>query len=165
MLYLAGEQAAFSHGVDNAGNFYAEVMGYDPAYKELGVGTYLTGEVLARLLGDGRDGFIDFGVGNSEAKRRFCDTFFRAADRFLVAPTPRLMALNTLRVASLSVHLALKKALSRGGLFHKVRSAWRYGQKWAAPEDRRANLTEWKQLRRNDELPTPGLGGSEKFTN
>lgn len=127
VLQLDGRPAAFFQGLGYKGDFFAEVMGYDPTYSELGVGTYLTGLVLGSLLRENPDGLVDFGVGNSEAKSRFCDGFFWAADLFLVAPTPRLMALNTMRVAFLKAHLGLKKALSKGGLYHKVRSAWRYG--------------------------------------
>lgn len=127
ILYIGNKPGAFLHGLEYVGNFYAEVMGYDPAHSGLGVGTYLTGRLLENIFEEGIDGFVDFGVGNSEAKRRFCDNYFKTKDLFLVAPQAHLMALNSMRVASLGLHFVLKKALSKSGLYHKVRSAWRSG--------------------------------------
>ncbi len=127
VLTLEEKPASFFHGIEYGGNFFAEVMGYDPVFSNLGVGTYLTGKGIEAFLLEDTGGWMDFGVGNSEAKIHFCDRFFWAADRFLVAPGPRLAALNALRVAFLTAHMALKKALSKGGLYHKIRSAWRYG--------------------------------------
>jgi len=127
ILYVEGRPAAFLHGVAYKGNFFAEVTGYDPAYTDFGPGTYLTGELIKEFLGREKGGFMDWGVGNSETKVKFCDRFYRAADRYMVAPTPRLMALNTARAACLAMHLFLKKALKKGGLYHRVRSMWRHG--------------------------------------
>lgn len=128
LVYLDGKPAAFFNGIEYLGQFYWEVTGYDPQYSDLGIGTFLTGHFIEEHLKAGDSlGFIDCGVGNSEAKTHFCDRFFLAAERYLVAPRVRLMKLNTLRAAILKSHLILKQVSGRVGLYHKIRSAWRYG--------------------------------------
>jgi len=131
LLYINdGLPMAFFHGIEYVGKFYAEVMGYDPDHKQEGVGTYLMGKLFEILLENHDQTYtIDFGVGNSQAKSRYCDSYFSAADRYMVAPTSRAMTLNTLRVIFLLFHLSLKRMLAKGGLYRKVRSAWRYGRR------------------------------------
>jgi len=126
VLFLKEKPLSFLHGIKYYKKFYAEVMGYDYNYKEEGLGTYFTGKVIEELINSGIS-FFDWGVGNSEAKRRFCDSFLTVKDCFLVAPKLKFMALNTLRVIFLSIHISSKKMLANIGLYHKIRSAWRYG--------------------------------------
>jgi len=128
LLYAEGIPVAFFHGIEYKGKFYGEVMGYDPNYHEEGVGTFLLGKVLEDQLSNSEKVYlIDFGAGNSEAKRHLCNLFYSIKDNYLVAPKLKFMALNTLRVIFLSIHISTKKMLANIGLYHKIRSAWRYG--------------------------------------
>lgn len=125
IFYINEQPTAFSHGLEYAGKFYWQVMGYDSKYKTFGLGTYLTACLIEDCIKKGLHS-IDCGVGNSEAKRLFCDSFFRSADCFIIASTPKLIILNIMRVIILKIHLGLKSAFVKGGLYKTIRSIWRY---------------------------------------
>lgn len=73
ILYIEKTPVAFLHGIIYKGTFYAENMGYDPTYGNLGFGTYLLLHVIKKLCRDGNITALDFNAGNSEAKRPYCN--------------------------------------------------------------------------------------------
>jgi hypothetical protein len=108
MLRIQDKSVSFLHGICYKNKFFVETIGYDPDYKKYSIGSYLTGKVI-ELYHNGRYSIMDWGVGNSDAKKLFCDIFTTVKDRYLVAPKLKLMALNTIRVIFLSIHIFTKK--------------------------------------------------------
>jgi len=127
LLYFGERPVAFLHGVHYGAGLYFEVTGYDPEFRHEGVGTYLLLRTIQAHPGREDTEFFDFGVGNSRAKSLFCNISFKTADRYLVAQTARLKALNLLRMSCLATHLLGKRLLSVGGFCGRIQTVWRFG--------------------------------------
>ena len=126
ILYLDGTPACFLHGVKYKGVFYVTHMGYNPAYKDYRIGNYLFVNVVHVLCDSGDTRMLDFGVGNSEAKSTFCDTYQFVEDVYLFGPAIHLKTINLLRALLTATHLTGKYLLKRSGWFEKLRKQWRH---------------------------------------
>ena len=99
VLYVDDEPCAFWMGFGYRGVFRTGLTGYDPAYAEYHVGTF----VLMRMLDDlaREDGFhtVDYGFGDAEYKRTFGTDSWQEADVFVFARTARGIWLNLARTS------------------------------------------------------------------
>ncbi len=126
ILYIDHNPVCFLHGVKYHSIFYAQQIGYDPEYKEDRIGNYLMIHVIQDLCERGGIHTVDFGVGNSEAKRIFCDVCVDAEDIYVFGPAMYLKAFNLMRASLTAIHLASKSLLKRVGLYGSLRKYWRH---------------------------------------
>jgi Acetyltransferase (GNAT) domain len=68
VLYLDGMPAAFWHRTAYRRVFYTGLTGYDPAHRDLRLGTYVLVKIVERLCAE--VDWMDFGSGDAEHKRR-----------------------------------------------------------------------------------------------
>lgn len=127
ILYIDGLPVSYLHGIVYRNVLYALKKGYDPSWRHLGVGTYLLMHVIRKCCETADIRQIDFNVGNSEDKRRYCDSSFHVSDIHLFGPAIRLRALNALRLAAQGSHQLAKSLLHRLGWYQSIRKRWRYG--------------------------------------
>lgn len=127
VLYLDGKPAAFKHGIVYQGVFYVGSMGYDPAYQNLRIGTYLRMNVIRDQCADPKIHTMDYSVGNTEAKRQYCDTFFRVSDIHLFGPGIGLSIHNSLRLLVQGGHQLAKHLFHQSGWYQAIRQRWRRG--------------------------------------
>jgi hypothetical protein len=125
ILYIHGKPACFSHGIKYNGVYYFENIGYDPVYREYSVGTYLTVHMIKNVCDSKDIRILDFGVGNSEAKRIFCDVCVDVEDTYVFGPTLNLKAFNLIRTSLTGVHIAAKNLLKKGHLYESLRKYFR----------------------------------------
>lgn len=126
ILYIHGKPACFSHGIRYKSTYHIRHQGYDPAYREYRIGNYLTVHVIKDLCDSGDIRMFDYGEGNSEAKRVFCDVCLDVEDIHIFGPAIHLRTFNLMRASLTAIHLASKIALKKIGLYGSVRKYWRH---------------------------------------
>jgi hypothetical protein len=125
ILYIHGKPVCFSHGIKYNGIYYLEHIGYDPVYREYSVGSYLTVHMIKNVCDSKDIRIVDFGVGNSEAKRIYCDVCIDVADTHVFGPALNLKALNLIRTPLTGAHIAAKNLLKKGHLYESIRKYFR----------------------------------------
>jgi CelD/BcsL family acetyltransferase involved in cellulose biosynthesis len=123
VLYLDGVPAAFWHGTAYRGVFYTGPTGYDPAHRDLRLGTYVLGKMVEQLCGE--VDWMDFGSGDAEYKRHFSDESRLEEDVTVFAPRPRPVAINLAQTTVRGASHASKAVLARSGRLRAARRAWR----------------------------------------
>jgi CelD/BcsL family acetyltransferase involved in cellulose biosynthesis len=125
LLYLEDQPVAYWHGSTYRGVHGPGVTGYDPAYRDLRVGTY----VLARRLEDACDDptvtVADFGFGDAEYKRHVADRSFLEEDVLVYAPSFRGIRANVSRTAVLGTAALGRRVLRDEGTVARVKRWWR----------------------------------------
>lgn len=125
VLYLDGEPVAFCGGESYKGRFYYGIPGYDPAFGDYRVGTYILMRMIEDLCADESIQVLDFGFGDAEYKRRFSDRSWEEADVHLFAPRLRPISINLTRTAVLKTNDALVAAARSLGVLGRVKRRWR----------------------------------------
>jgi CelD/BcsL family acetyltransferase involved in cellulose biosynthesis len=123
VLYLDDVPAAFWHGTAYRGVFYTGPTGYDPAHRELRLGTYVLGKMVEKLCGE--VDWMDFGSGDAEYKRHFSDENRLEEDVTVFALRPRPVAINLAQTAVRGASRASTAALAKSGRLRAARRAWR----------------------------------------
>ena len=123
VLYLDDVPAAFWHGTAYRGVFYTGPTGYDPAHRDLRLGTYVLGKMVEKLCGE--VDWMDFGSGDAEYKRHFSDENRLEEDVTVFAPRPRAVAINLAQTTVRGASRASKALLARSGRLRAARRAWR----------------------------------------
>jgi hypothetical protein len=125
VLYVDDEPIAFSSGNAYGGRFYYGIPGYDPAYGKYRVGTYVFLKMVEDLCADDSVQVLDFGPGESEHKRHFCDRWWYEAEVYLFAPRFRPRFVNVARTAILGANDGLASAARATGVVGRVKRRWR----------------------------------------
>jgi CelD/BcsL family acetyltransferase involved in cellulose biosynthesis len=123
VLYLDDVPAAFWHGTAYRGVFYTGPTGYDPAHRDLRLGTYVLGKMVEKLCGE--VDWMDFGSGDAEYKRHFSDEHRLEEDVLVFAPRPRPVAINLAQTTVRGASRASKAVLAKSGRLRSARRAWR----------------------------------------
>jgi CelD/BcsL family acetyltransferase involved in cellulose biosynthesis len=123
VLYLDGAPAAFWHGTAYRGVFYTGPTGYDPAHRDLRLGTYVLGKMVEELCGE--VDWMDFGSGDAEYKRHFSDENRLEEDVTVFAARPRAVAINMAQTTVRGASRASKAVLAKSGRLRSARRAWR----------------------------------------
>ena len=123
VLYLDNVPAAFWHGTAYRGVFYTGPTGYDPAHRDLRLGTYVLGKMVETLCGE--VDWMDFGSGDAEYKRHFSDENRLEEDVTVFAPRPRPVAINLAQTTVRGASRASNAVLAKSGRLRAARRAWR----------------------------------------
>ena len=123
VLYLDDAPAAFWHGTAYRGVFYTGPTGYDPAHRDLRLGTYVLGKMVEKLCGE--VDWMDFGSGDAEYKRHFSDENRLEEDVTVFASRPRPVAINLAQTTVRGASRASKAVLAKSGRLRAARRAWR----------------------------------------
>jgi CelD/BcsL family acetyltransferase involved in cellulose biosynthesis len=123
VLYLDDVPSAFWHGVAYRRVFYTGPTGYDPARRDLRLGTYVLARMTEHLCGE--VDWMDFGSGDAEYKRHFADERRLEEDVAVFSARPRPIAINLGQTAVRGTAVATRAVLSRTGRLRTARRAWR----------------------------------------
>lgn len=123
VLYLDGVPSAFWHGVAYRRVFYTGPTGYDPARRDLRLGTYVLARMTEHLCGE--VDWMDFGSGDAEYKRHFADESRLEEDVAVFSARPRSIAINLGQTTVRGTAVATRAVLSRTGRLRAARRAWR----------------------------------------
>jgi len=123
VLYLDGAASAFWHGTAYRGVFYTGPTGYDPAHRDLRLGTYVLARMVEKLCGEVE--WMDFGSGDAEYKRHFSDESRLEEDMAIFSSRPRPIAINLAQTTVRGASRATRSVLARSGRLRAARRAWR----------------------------------------
>ena len=111
VLYVEGQPCAFWHGIRYGRVFTTGATGYDPAFRDHRIGTYVLGRMVEELCGEDDLEWIDFGFGDAEYKSHFGDDRWLEEDVFVWAKRVRPVVLNGARTTLLAVDRSAKSLL------------------------------------------------------
>lgn len=125
LLYLDGRPIAFWQGYAYGRTFFTGTPGYDPAFANLSVGTFLLLRVIEDLCSDEGVDELDYGFGDADYKRRFGSESWEEADVLIFAPRLKGLRVNLARTAILGGAQAARSVLERTGLAGSLKKRWR----------------------------------------
>jgi len=125
ILYIAGKPCAFWNGVLYGRTFFTSTTGYDPDFRDCRPGTFLLQEMLQDLCSEEVADEVDFGFGDAQYKRDWCDQGQLQTSFFVFAPTLKGVYLNCLRTPLIGAANGTRRILSRTEALQKVKRAWR----------------------------------------
>jgi len=100
VLFVGDRPCAFWSGTLYGGTFHSDFVGYDSAFREYSLGSYLLVKVIEGLCVPGPEReivAIDFGIGDAEYKRIVSDQEWKDASPCIFAPSLKGVALNAYR--------------------------------------------------------------------
>jgi hypothetical protein len=124
VLRIDGEPVAFWHGLAYDRVFYTGATGYDPAHRDLRLGTYVLARMVESLCDDDVD-WIDYGYGDAEYKRHFGDESWLEEDVLLFSRRARPLGVNLLRTAITGAGTAARMGLEKSRVLPRMRRVWR----------------------------------------
>lgn len=125
VMYLDGEPAAFQYGAAYREKLFLEMMGFDPKWKHLRIGTTLFIEALQDLCADKQAKTLDFGFGEAEYKRSYGDKHWTDAPLYLFAPRVRPVLANLVHSSTTGLSMGLARVLEKTGLVAWIKRRWR----------------------------------------
>ncbi len=125
VLSIGGEPAAFWPGSVYNRTFFTGTPGYDPAYADLRLGTYLLLHVIEELCADDSVDVVDYGFGESDYKRRFGSDSWAEEDVLIFAPTFRGRRINATRTAVVATARAARSLATKTGIAPWLKRRWR----------------------------------------
>ena len=125
LVHCVGTPSAFWNGCLFGKTFCAWTTAYDPDYADFRPGLYLLQRLVADLCEKEDAIELDFGFGDAQYKRDWCDQTRREASLFLFAPTLRGASLNLFRTSVMVGTHTARRLLTQTGLLKKGKKLWR----------------------------------------
>lgn len=125
LLYLDGEPVAYWHGSSYRGVLGPGMTGYDPAYRNLRVGTYVLAQRIEEACADPELGLLDYGFGDAEYKRHLSDRSWLEEDVLVYAATWKGIRANVARTAVLGVAALARRVLRDKARVARLKRWWR----------------------------------------
>jgi len=125
VLYIAGKPVAFWNGFLYRRTFYTWTTGYDRDLSELRPGTFLLQKMFEELCAEKAADEVDFGFGDAQYKRDWCDHEQVQASFMLFAPTLQGIALNCFRTPLMATSKLVRNVLARTGAMQSLKKKWR----------------------------------------
>lgn len=114
LLWIDGTPAAFAIGNQHAGCFRYEETGFSTEVRHLSPGRVMLLQMISDLLNHDPVSSFDFGFGDAEYKRQFCNRESRSGTIWLVPPTLRarlsLSHLNVCKMLRSAVFTRIKQS-------------------------------------------------------
>ena len=125
ILYVADKPCAFWNGTLYGRTFFTSTTAYDPDIRDYRPGTFLLQKMLQDLCADKVADEVDFGFGDAQYKRDWCEHEQEQMSFYLFAPTFKGVYVNCLRTPLLGTANGARQILAKTGALQKVKRAWR----------------------------------------
>ena len=125
ILYVDRKPVAFWNGIAYLDRFHTWTTGYAPELAKYHVGTFLLARLLENLCQDERINHIDFGFGNAQYKRSYCDDIRHEASVRVYGPGLIAVCMNVAKTASTLAYEGTRRVVLSTKSLQKVRKAWR----------------------------------------
>jgi Acetyltransferase (GNAT) domain len=125
ILYIAGKPCAFWNGVLYGRTFFTSTTAYDPDFRDCRPGTFLLQKMLQELCLEQAADEVDFGFGDAQYKRDWCEQEQLQMSFLLFAPTLKGAYLNCVRTPLICAANGARSVLTKTGALQKVKRAWR----------------------------------------
>jgi hypothetical protein len=125
VLYIDNEPRAFWPGFSYRRTFFIGTPGYDPDYSSYRTGQFLHMKMIEEFCNDKTTEAVDYGFGDAQYKRSYCNQSWREASLYFFAPTLKGLKLNAARTATIGISQFAKSVLDRTGFLTKAKRVWR----------------------------------------
>jgi CelD/BcsL family acetyltransferase involved in cellulose biosynthesis len=125
VLFLDGEPAAFENGMMYKGRYYGHTVGYNAHFARFSVGTFLWMAILEKLIAEGSCREWDFGFGDAEYKRDFCNNRWLEAVFCAYARSRKGAALKLGDWLTFHASSSLRRLVRLWGAEGRIRRVWR----------------------------------------
>jgi len=135
VLYLGDEPCAFQYGLQYKKTYFLEQIGFDPKWSQHNVGTVLFLKVLEELCAAQQVQTLDFGFGDAEYKRSYCDKCWTEASAYIFAPRLYPILVNMAQSSMMGLSLGLEYVLNKTDLSGRIKRSWRNLLRAKSPDE------------------------------
>jgi len=125
ILYVNGQPVAFRKAFCFTDVFISYGTDYDPFYSNYRIGNFLLNYVIEDLYKKGTIKTIDFGFGDADYKRIYCNENWIESPVYIFAPTVKGIVINLMRGCTMHVSSIAQNILKKLNLYSKVKKRWR----------------------------------------
>jgi len=126
ILYAGSRPIAFWNGFLYHRTLFTGSTGYDPDLGDLRPGTFLLERMLEELCAEKTADNVDFGFGDAQYKRDWCDHEHFQVSQYLFAPTLGGLCLNVAYNSLCGASRTIRAIADRTGVVPKLKRAWRH---------------------------------------
>jgi hypothetical protein len=120
ILYINGEPAAFQLATKYGNTYFGDKVGFNPRWEKFRIGTVLFLKVTEALCADPSITYYDFGYGDTQYKRSYCDTEWTEGHVYIFAPRVFPVFVNLILSTTLVISILTKKFVTRLGIRNLV---------------------------------------------
>jgi hypothetical protein len=124
IIYIDKKPASFLDGTSYHKTFFGGTTGYDPEYEYYHFGTFILVKIIENLIEEGFEA-MDFGLGDSEYKRIYCNESWQETDFYIFAPTIKGKIISGIRSFIMNTDQWSRKLLRKYDLEGKMKKMWR----------------------------------------
>lgn len=136
VLYINDEPAAFQLAMKYRNTYFGDKIGFNPKWEKFRIGTVLFLKVTETLCADPSIAYYDFGFGDTQYKRSYCDTEWTEGHVYIFARRVFPVFVNLVLSTTLAISIFTKKFVTRLGIRNPVQ---RLRRKRILEKVRRAN--------------------------
>jgi hypothetical protein len=125
ILYIDNQPHAFCNGFEFGNTFYGYHMGYDPEYRNYGLGHVVILQFIKDICANKNVNKIDFGLGDAAYKRELCDEYWNESTVFLFSHTIKGFINNMMKSSTTMLNLGMRSISDKMNLRTRVKRIWR----------------------------------------
>jgi hypothetical protein len=125
ILYVNGKPCAFWNGWLYGRTFFTWTTGFDPTLNDSRPGMFLLQHMFRELCAEGCVDEVDFGLGDAQYKRDWCDFHCKQVSQLLFARSFKSTSFNLLRRPLVAASATAESVLGHTTAVQKLKKAWR----------------------------------------
>ena len=120
ILYINNEPAAFQLAMRYRNTYFGYKIGFNPKWEKFRIGTVLFLKVTEALCADPSIKYYDFGFGDAEYKRSYCDTDWTEGYIYIFAPRIFPVCVNLILSTTSAISALTNKFVKKLGIRNPV---------------------------------------------
>jgi hypothetical protein len=120
ILYINSEPAAFQLAMKYGNTYFGDKIGFNPKWEKFRIGTVLFLKVTEALCADTSIKYYDFGFGDTQYKRSYCDTEWTEGHVYMFAPRVFPVFVNLVLLITSAISILTKKFVTSLGIRNTV---------------------------------------------
>lgn len=125
IIYVENNPVVFLQGICYGSTFYAGTTGYDPQYGYYHPGTYILTRIIEDLCQNEVIEVIDFGLGDAEYKRIYCNEHWEEASVYIFSTSMKMLMIRGARSGVMLLSRLIQNLLKKANLDGRVKTIWR----------------------------------------
>lgn len=120
VLYIDKEPAAFQLAMRYRNTYFGYKIGFNPKWEKFRIGTVLFLKVTEALCADPSMKYYDFGFGDTQYKRSYCDTSWTEGHVYIFAPRIFPVFVNLVQSTTSAISVLTNKFVTKLGIRNPV---------------------------------------------